>query len=459
MLGRLWVRLSLTFGLVTLMTFSIIGLVSLILPRLVSTEMIIREEVSAPGTLIDQLIMHFRLNNSWDDVGVIMQNALPIPGGLNNIGIDLADAGGNVIAGDRIGARLTEDELETALPVNVDGRTRGFVHIFRTAPQPEWAETRAFRFALSILTGLTAVSAIISIIAGGLLSRSLTAPLSRLAEAARAIGARDLSHRVPVEGATEIASLAKDFNSMVEQLDHAQKLRQNMVADVAHELRTPLTVLQGNLRAILDGVYPLTTDEITRLYEQTRLLGRLVNDLHDLSQADAHQLPLNHTNIMIRDWLTEQLEAYKPLAEVQGVSLRTNLSASLPVMQVDPARLSQVIGNLLLNAFRHTPSGGRVTLSADVADQQVVIQVQDTGEGIPADHLPYIFERFYRADSSRARETGGAGLGLAIVRAIVEAHNGTIEVSSAGKGQGSTFSLRLPFVSPSRADLIRQPLV
>jgi signal transduction histidine kinase len=444
MWGRLWVRLSLTFGLVTLLTFSVIGLVSIILPRLVSTEMIIREEVSAPGTLIDQLIAHYRQYNSWDGVDLIMRNALPIPGGLNNVGIDLADAGGNVIAGDRIGARLTPDELESALPVNVDDRTRGFIHIFRTAPQPEWAENRAFRFALSILTGLIAVSAIVSIIAGGLLSRSLTAPLSRLAEAARAIGARDLSHRIPVEGATEIASLAKDFNSMVEQLDHAQKLRQNLVADVAHELRTPLTVLQGNLRAILDGVYPLTTDEITRLYEQTRLLGRLVNDLHDLSQADAHQLSLNRVAVDSGSWLAEQVDAYKPLAEAQNIAMRAYLSETLPVIQADPARLSQVIGNLLLNAIRHTPAMGTVTLSAQAGERAIMIQLQDTGEGIAAEHQPFVFERFYRADPSRARETGGAGLGLAIARAIVEAHNGTITVKSAGRGQGSTFTITLP---------------
>jgi len=265
-----------------------------------------------------------------------------------------------------------------------------------------------------------------------------------LAEAARAIGARDLTQRVRVEGASEIASLAKDFNSMVEQLDHAQKLRQNLVADVAHELRTPLTVLQGNLRAILDGVYPLTTDEITRLYEQTRLLGRLVNDLHDLSQADAHQLSLNRAAMDIGSWLAEQVDAYKPLAEAQNITLQAHLSEVLPVIQADPARLSQVIGNLLLNAIRHTPASGTLTLSAQADEHAIVIRLQDTGEGIAAEHLPFVFERFYRADPSRARETGGAGLGLAIARAIVEAHNGTIAVNSAGRGQGSTFTITLP---------------
>lgn len=442
MWGRLWIRLSLTFALVTVLTFSAVGLMSVFLPRLISTEQILREELTAPGSLVDQLVAQYRQAGNWD--GMEEEILLVSMLGFNGFGVELADEGGLVLAGQNHDERLTLEQRQAAIPIMVDGRVRGYLHIFRTVPQPEWLETRAVRLALSALTGLIAVSAIASIIAGGLLSRSLTAPLSRLAEAARAIGARDLTQRVRVEGASEIASLAKDFNSMVEHLDHAQKLRQNLVADVAHELRTPLTVLQGNLRAILDGVYPLTTDEITRLYEQTRLLGRLVNDLHDLSQADAHQLSLNRAAMDIGSWLAEQVDAYKPLAEAQNITLQAHLSEALPVIQADPARLSQVIGNLLLNAIRHTPASGTLTLSAQADEHAIVIRLQDTGEGIAAEHLPFVFERFYRADPSRARETGGAGLGLAIARAIVEAHNGTIAVNSAGRGQGSTFTITLP---------------
>jgi signal transduction histidine kinase len=446
MFGRLWVRLSLTFGLVTILTFGAIGLMTVIVPRLISTEAIIRQDISAPGTLLDQLVAHFRERNSWEGVGPIMRGALPFPG-MAGIQLDLADAGGAIVWGERQGSQLSSAERAGALPVNVDGRTRGYLRINRIAPQSELAATRAFQLALSILSFIVLVGGLLSLVAGGILSRSLTAPLSRLAEAARAIGARDLSQRVPVEGATEIASLAKDFNSMVEQLDHAQKLRQNLVADVAHELRTPLTVLQGNLRAILDGVYPLTTDEITRLYEQTRTLSRLVNDLHELSQADAHELPLNRTVLQVDAWLTDQLDAYKPLAEAQGITLEAQLPSALPSLRADQARLSQVIGNLVLNAVRHTPAGGRVTLMAEAGRGELCIQVRDTGEGIAPEHLPFVFERFYRAESSRSREMGGAGLGLAIARAILEAHDGTISVASAGKGQGSTFTLRLPLTA------------
>jgi two-component system OmpR family sensor kinase/two-component system sensor histidine kinase BaeS len=286
---------------------------------------------------------------------------------------------------------------------------------------------------------------ILGLIFGVVFSRSLTAPLSRLADAARAIGARNFNRHVKPEGSEEMAEVAIAFNSMVDALAESEQLRRNLVADVAHELRTPLSVLQGNLRAILDDVYPLEKGEIARLYDQSRLLNRLVEELRELSQAEAGQLPLNLTHVDPVSLISDTVADFGPAAEAESVTLTTDLPTTLPPLQADTARLSQVLHNLLANALRHTPAGGTITVSAAPSDKAIHLTIRDTGEGISAEHLPHIFDRFYRGDRARARADGGAGLGLAIVRAIVEAHGGTVSAASSGlAGEGSTFVISLP---------------
>jgi two-component system OmpR family sensor kinase len=283
---------------------------------------------------------------------------------------------------------------------------------------------------------------------GVLTSRSLTAPLSHLAEAARAIGARDLSRRVEVAGSDEMVEVAQAFNDMAAGLEGAETLRRNLIADVAHELRTPLSVLQGNLRAILDDVYPLDKSEVARLYDQTRLLSRLVNDLHELAQAEARQLQLNLQTIDLVRLVQDTVATFEPVAEAEEVTLSVQIPSGLLPIQVDSARITQVLHNLLSNALRYTPAGGTISVHAgcEVGEgREVWLAVQDTGEGILPEDLPHIFDRFYRADPARSRARGGAGLGLAIVRAIVEAHGGQVSAASDGlPGHGSTFTVYLP---------------
>jgi signal transduction histidine kinase len=204
-------------------------------------------------------------------------------------------------------------------------------------------------------------------------------------------------------------------------------------------------VLQGNLRAILDDVYPLEKGEVARLYDQTRLLNRLVNDLHELAQAEAHQLPLNLQPTDLTQLTAEIAETFAPLAEIEGVTLQADLPSTEVMINGDGVRLRQVLHNLLTNALRHTIAAQAVTISLKSNGQTAMLTIADTGEGIPPEHLPYIFDRFYRADPARSRDRGGTGLGLAIARAIVEAHNGQITVTSEGiAGQGSTFTLIFP---------------
>jgi signal transduction histidine kinase len=279
---------------------------------------------------------------------------------------------------------------------------------------------------------------------GIVVSRILSAPITKLADAAHQIGKGELSTRVAIDGSQELVELAQAFNTMAAGLQKAETLRRNLMADVSHELRTPLAVLEGNLRAALDHVYELDEEAIAHLYVQTHHLIRLVNDLRELSLAEAHQLPLDKQPTDLGQLVAETLAVFEPLAEEKQIKLTAQILPSLPAIEVDASRLRQVLHNLVANALRHTPAGGRIALTGQLTNNQLVLTVQDTGEGMDPQHIEHVFDRFYRTDPSRSRETGGSGLGLAIVKAIVEAHGGLVNASSAGLGQGSTFMLHLP---------------
>ncbi len=302
-------------------------------------------------------------------------------------------------------------------------------------PRPAEIQRRLLNFMLfSVVVGT----------AGGIVIGRLTsAPITRIARAAQRLGQGKLNVRVPVAGSQEIRELAETFNKMAAELQHAEQLRTNLMADVSHELRTPLTVLEGNLRAALDRVVPLDEAEIANLYNQTRHLTRLVNDLRELSLAESGQLPLEKTPTDMKALVVETLQALESLAVEKGVILADEVP-QLPNVAVDPFRIRQVLFNLLANALRHTPQEGKITLNGKTGPGVVVLSIQDSGEGLESEQLSIVFDRFYRGDKSRSRETGGTGLGLAIVKAIVEAHGGQVQAESPGKGQGSVFSICLP---------------
>jgi signal transduction histidine kinase len=305
-------------------------------------------------------------------------------------------------------------------------------------------DERMQAFALEYLVrGLVGVFVIGTII-GLLLSRSLTAPLRALETGAKAIATQELSYRVPVAGSSEIRAVAQAFNQMAAQLEAAEKVRRSLLADVAHELRNPLHILRGNLQAILDDVYPLSKGEIARLLDQTQLLTTLVDDLHDLAQAEAHQMPLHKELTDMADLVKETAVFFKPIAAAKSINLQVELLGPTPYYRVDPNRLRQAMHNLLNNALRHTPEKGRIWVTVVEEQGALHVRVRDSGAGIEATHLPYVFDRFYRTDSARSRDQGGVGLGLAIVKAIVEAHGGVVTAVSAGPGQGSTFEIVLP---------------
>ncbi|MEV4256774.1 ATP-binding protein [Spirillospora sp. NPDC049652] len=276
-----------------------------------------------------------------------------------------------------------------------------------------------------------------------LLSRRVLAPIGALAAASRRLGAGDLSERVAVRGRDEIAELARSFNRMADSLQHSEAAQHRMVSDIAHELRTPLANIRGYLEALHDGVLDPDPELISSLLEEAVLQQRLIDDLQDLALAESGALRMLRTPLDVRELLETCRVAHRAVAESHGVELAVQAEA-VPLVDADPDRLRQVIGNLVTNALAATPPGGTITLRATSGDGTALrIQVIDTGRGIAPVELRHVFDRFWRADSARGRATGGRGLGLSIAQGIVQAHGGTLGADSA-PGRGSTFTITLP---------------
>jgi signal transduction histidine kinase len=290
----------------------------------------------------------------------------------------------------------------------------------------------------------TGISLVAALAISLLLARLIGRPLEALTRAVRRMGTGDLAQRVPEEGSAEVVELARSFNAMATNLATAQHLRQQLVADVAHELRTPLANIRGYLEAIEDGVVAADDETMRTLREEAAQLNDLIDDLQELTQAEAGALRLDRGPIDPEELVERATDAARARAVEKGIVLTSSAEPNLPPVEIDLQRIMQVLQNLLTNALRHTATGGRITvLARRTADGMVAVSVEDTGSGIAPEDLPHIFERFYRADSSRSRATGGSGLGLTIARRLVESHGGSIGVESA-VGHGSRFTFTLP---------------
>jgi two-component system sensor histidine kinase BaeS len=257
----------------------------------------------------------------------------------------------------------------------------------------------------------------------------------------------DHAARVPVSGRDEVARLGHAFNAMAESIQHHDFQRKAMVSDVAHELRTPLANIKGYLVASEDGVVPLDRELVTSLLEEAGLLERLVVDLQDLALADAGKLRVHPELRDLSELAQQVVAAHRSAAEAADVTLTAETHGPAPAV-VDYARIRQAVGNLVSNAIRFTPADGKVVVGVRRVGDGYNVTVVDNGTGIEAEHLPHLFDRFYRAEHSRSRTTGGSGLGLAITKHLVEAHDGTISVTSR-PSHGSTFTIHLPSRPPS----------
>jgi two-component system OmpR family sensor kinase/two-component system sensor histidine kinase BaeS len=422
----------------------------------------------------DRLASYYDQQGSWEGVASLIAEYPRGPGWGPwdqdwQMDYVLATIDGTIVAdatGERLGQTLSRPELALATPIMIDDQQVGLLLLpplvhFRSGPPA----TARHALQVFLVTGLAIGG--LTLVVGLALSRGISRPLVDLTAATRTVAAGDLSVRVPVRHHGEVRELALAFNAMTEELARADELRRNLTADVAHELRTPLSVIRGKLEGVLDEVYPCTPDHLSPILEEIKLLTRLVEDLHLLSLAEAGQLSLDEQATDVGALLRDAQVNFGPQAADRGVTLALDLPTELPEVIADRRRIAQVLGNLLTNALRHTPSGGHVTLSAAVpalspstllrinsaerGEGMIEVTVADTGIGIPPDDLPYIFERFWRGEKSRmtatvaSRAGGGTGLGLAIAKQLVEMHGGMIRVEST-PGEGSKFRFTLPIM-------------
>jgi two-component system OmpR family sensor kinase len=397
-----------------------------------------------PNTLLArELAAYYSGHHSWEGAESVLASPGPMAA-MRNTHWLLVDDRGIVVAdsaGGAIGGLYIASPANIAIPIRAGDQTVGQLVAQEEPPAgPEAPLLLAVNRAL-LLAAVTAGAVGLAIAL--LLSQSLTSPLRQLTGVAQRFARGERSLQLPNAARDEVGDLTRSFQGMMTEIQRQEKLRKEMTADIAHELRTPLSVIQANLDALADGVYPLTRQNLAPIRESAELLDRLVEDLRTLELADAGQLTLEKSEVDVPRLLRRVAAHFSPRAKSQSLKIQPAAEQNLPVLRADPQRLEQILGNLVDNALRHTPSGGTIRLNAKSEGGKMVIAVEDSGPGIPADQLDRIFERFYRLDPSRARSEGGTGLGLAIARKLAEAHGGSLRAENRSEG-GARFTLRLP---------------
>jgi signal transduction histidine kinase len=304
---------------------------------------------------------------------------------------------------------------------------------------------RDFQASFNQALLLAALAAgIVAIAVSLLLTRGVIAPLRILSTASERIAEGHYDERVQTSGPDELGQMGAVFNQMAEKLGQVENMRRQLIGDVSHELRTPLTAIQGSMEGLMDGVLPATNQTYQQIHQEAERLRRLVDDLQELSRVEAGAYPLDLRPMQIAGVVQTTLKRFSVQSQAKQIKLRADLPADLPKAVADEARITQVLTNLVGNALQYTPVGGEITISAHQQKDEIMLTVADNGIGIPAEHLPHLFTRFYRVDKSRSRQAGGgSGIGLTIARHLVEAHGGRIWVESAGDGKGSIFTFTL----------------
>jgi signal transduction histidine kinase len=397
---------------------------------------------------------YYQQHGSWDgiaDARIPMQQSNPPPPQFQRGPFTLVDPATDrvVLAGEgyQLGASVPASTVPNGIPIRNGQKTVGILLINRPvyrigAPGAAFLD----RINLQILVG-GFVAVVLALLLGIFLARTLTRPIRELTLATQVVGTGKPTHQVPVRSRDELGQLATSFNRMSSDLSRSLELRRQMTADIAHELRTPLSIILGHAEAVHDGVLPPSAETFEIVREEAGRLEHLVDDLRTLSMADAGELKLTMQPGSAEELLRSAERTYAHQARQKNIALETNIAPGLPDIEVDIQRMKEVLSNILDNALRYTPEGGRISLSAAGVDGEVEIRIKDTGPGVAADELDSVFERFYRTEGSRSREDGGSGLGFAIARSIVEKHNGRIWAESQ-PGAGLTVIIRLPAHKP-----------
>jgi signal transduction histidine kinase len=390
-------------------------------------------------------------NRSWEGVQTLVEQLAAMGSGriiiTDESGIVVSDSQKELVGN---AYRIVDEGISLMLPVITispsyqPGPQANLLGVLYITPESTSALGLYMSTALSrylLWGGLIALG--LALVVTFFISQRIVSPIRVLTATARQLGKGDFTQRVQVKDKGEVGELARTFNSMANDLERTEKLKTNMVADIAHELRTPLSNVSGYLEAIRDGVVKPDTATISSLSEEVDLLSRLVNDLQELTLADAGELKMVRQMSDISQIIVQSVSAIQARVFEKGLEISTDIQSGLPPLFIDYQRISQVLRNYLANAITHTPSGGKLSVNARLADNFVEVSVSDTGEGIPSNDLPNIFERFYRVDKSRVRSRGGSGLGLTIAKRLVESHGGKVAVESE-EGRGSRFSFTLP---------------
>ncbi len=371
----------------------------------------------------------------------------PPPQPPNRSFLGLADPTGRVIV-EMTPKFDTDEQFSPPYPdefqlLEFNGETIGYIIVskdkaFRTPAESDYISRANIAFGIGSIIAIT-----LAVFLGFFMSRPIVNPLMSLTKASQAMAAGDLEQQVPIEADDEIGQLATAFNQMSGDLAESNRQRRQMTADIAHDLRSPLAVIAGYIESMRDEVLAPTTARFDTIYSEIEHLQHLISDLRTLSRADAGELPLNLQQLNPQELIDRTIATFRHQAEQKNIEIEANIDVQIPKIKGDEERLAQVLGNLLNNAIRHTPQNGAIRLNSSKAENGVRLTVEDTGEGIPADALPHVFDRFYRVDEARQQNSGESGLGLAIAKSLIEAHGGTIEVFSR-VGFGTRFDIFLP---------------
>jgi signal transduction histidine kinase len=420
--------------------------------RLAFNEFILNREQQI---LVNNLVLYYRANGSWDGLPQNLPGLLSaMPRLATGERDDNRDWAGLTLVGSdkvvifsvlpgRVGDTVSNSALERGAALEVDGDIIGWLLVTPNTREliPDSAEDIFLRTVNRASLTSALVAALLALVLGTFLALTLTRSLRELTEATVEIARGRFGKQVKVRSKDELGELAVSFNQMSLDLDRATQARRQMTADIAHDLRSPLSVLSGYAEALSDGKLSGTSEIYDILHQETNHLSRLVEDLRLLSLADAGELQLLLQTISPKALLERTAARHAVAAQQHTITLRVVVAPNLPEVDVDVERMSQVLDNLILNAFRYTPTGGDVVLAGEMADGQVRLQIRDSGSGISREDLPHIFDRFYRGDKAR-RDSSESGLGLAIAKSIVEAHGGQIGVESQ-PGQGAVFTITL----------------